>query len=849
MLTLPSFLSRRKRAALVAALVFVSLSILGAAATSLGLFRWTDGLVSDALTVVLRQETNPSPSVIQIEIPLHTDMPSAEIVFARVAKAKPKLAVLIGPVEPSLAQLARDHGIDVLAPSPIAPPTGGAYRRQSLSIDVNGVSELTVEGLVAQRLGIELSRRDFPIDFRMAQTALPTFTAHQVHSGNIDPGILENRVVLIGYESPSGFPQLSVLQSANEEISPLRFHAYASSSVIDQLPLSETGFIVCIIAILGTGAVAAWGFTRFDDVAGIWGLAILLGAVLIIWVGAFEAGSILPYTAQIIAAGGIFAFVRTKRQQEKTAAIQRMVRSLATQATEDLMARRPKDQDEYWGRIVTMIIQILDLRRLIFLEVPPGQQRVGEVAAHNCSLSDIKEPRRDFRRHPYTTALDANGPILLDRQFFDPADEPEAQYLVPLTFAGEVLGFWAFTIEQTRAGSFADQLKAVFHLADQISQLLYQRRQMKIAFEDENKNNVSVEMQLAGALRMVQLRGSLIEDVLSSVYTATIVYDYFGNVLHISQGLSGLAQRMNIQPFRMTALDFILSITDIKSDAARTLIRQAVLGCERTIVPLKEPIDGLTFVLSITPVRRGQQDDDQGTQALLCELIDVSEFRSRDRLRQLVSDFLGVTLRNDLQALTMTISLLDDPRASASQKQQISAMLRGVVKRALDGITEIHTSIEREEKLITASVYPIDVVALTKEALSMKTRAFEKASVSVALDAPNFCPLVLARADEYKAGMLGILDILCGDTIKGETVNIRITESSQNIRSTFSSNGYGISQETLDDLLRRQDNNDFSRVGTLMRMVAECGGHFEAHSKVGDGFRFMLSINKPSAHP
>lgn len=102
-----------------------------------------------------------------------------------------------------------------------------------------------------------------------------------------------------------------------------------------------------------------------------------------------------------------------------------------------------------------MVRQSLDLGWLIFLERPPGQHHVREIAALNCQFADIDERRRDYRRAPYSDAIAENRLIRLRRLFLK-LDPGMDQYMTPLTFGGEVLGFWAMGIAPEKSRLLPD---------------------------------------------------------------------------------------------------------------------------------------------------------------------------------------------------------------------------------------------------------------------------------------------------------------------------------------------------------------------------------------------------------
>lgn len=846
----------RMKGARSLAAVLVVVSIVGAITTSAGLFRLSDGLFVDGLTVLFRQEAATGVPVLQIEMPA-PDQPIApetwKAIFRGLEGIHSRLVVVINPTgdREMIVREAGGIGAEIVAPSLILRSAGGISRRQTLALERDGLSVTTVEGTVATRLGLVDAEREFLVDFRLDPTAFPLVSAEQFVAGRVDRQLVVDRVVLIGHALSQGSPGLTAFQLGENEISPLRFHAYAVASLLASSRLAEVGMIVSFLLIIAGAFLTGFWLTRFGDVVGRWGELGSYVAMVPVWAGAFAWGNlVLPYTAQILAGIVVSLSVRRQRNRTRSKAVGWMIRALTTQVCEGLIAKLPKDQKEHWARIVTMMTQVLDLKRMMFLEVLTGQHRVVEVAAHQCSIGDIKEPRRDYRRYPYTTALEAKGPILLEREFLIPIEDADIQYLAPLVFAGEVLGFWAFTIDKVCVGSFESQLRAVHHLVDQVAELLYERRVLAAVSEDSQTGSIPMEQHLADALHMVQHKGALVEGVLNSVHTATVVYDLFGNVLFISQGMSRLAERLKLDPYAMTALELVGVVTRLKSEIVRQMIRQVALGGERVTRPVADSIDGRTFVLSLSVVRQNSSIDHKSegcTLALLCELIDVSEFRNGEQFLHMASVFLGVTLRSDLEAITLATSLLQDRRLSEMQRYQILGMLCVVIKRATANLNELHTSIENEEHDPATVIYPLNPVSLIHDILSSVRDDFTRSGIPIELECPHFCSLTRINASEFESGVKGVLELMKQDTRSGGVITIRVTEETEWFGIDIRNGGYGLPVESLQTILSSEEDgasSEFVAIRAFKRAVAGWGGEFLAESRVGEGFSFGIRLKR-----
>jgi len=236
---------------------------------------------------------------------------------------------------------------------------------------------------------------------------------------------------------------------------------------------------------------------------------------------------------------------------------------------------------------------------------------VREVKALNCSISDIKEMRRDYHREPYTSAIEAGGVVrLMDRLFLSDAEiEGEEQYMAPLIFGGQTLGFWAFGIQFQHVAEIDGFNNVITDFAHQISELLFRRKEWQ---QQQVKSNLlstvtdfslgSIQDSLSKAVALMERRYGLLESVFHGLASATILYDLFGRVLHVNKSMVDLLGIVGVAPYRITALDLVVCLTGETMEQVRGHLRKVLLGHEEIAFQVQHESIETRHILKVRPL-------------------------------------------------------------------------------------------------------------------------------------------------------------------------------------------------------------------------------------------------------
>ncbi len=518
----------------------------------------------------------------------------------------------------------------------IADDSDGIYRsHKSSQTRYTTLEQLAAITFASTRYSSQNPPGDYLINFLAGRDALPRVTIERVVERGVIPELVSGKVVLIGLHD--AYQQVGLptpIGSGRDSLSLLEYQGFAVDTLLNARPIHLAPIWLVLLLL--------WG-------------AALLSLVLLQWVGVMVATRIMAlmlvlHLISATVALGVFLlwiplaellflqiviYVLLLRSQavNQTVQIYKMIANRSSANAVAGVATSFYAIEEHWSRVITLVNQLLDLDRVIFLERVQGDHRVREVKALNCSVNDIDEMRRDYLRTPYRTAIEQRSVLLLQRNFLANEQEGEVQYLSPLIFAGEVLGFWAFSINQQKVGLIADFERRIDEFSLQIAELLYHRQQWQQQMADEQRilskylrleGGDQVSRALSQMLALMDKRLRSFEDVFAGMGTAAVLYDLFGTVLQINAEMSRLVQGMALAAYDMTALDMMVSLTGVDLVEGRRYLRTVIVDQQKvTLAVTLGDVDKRAYMLSMRPLFHQSKVDYVSDEVLPFETVGV----------------------------------------------------------------------------------------------------------------------------------------------------------------------------------------------------------------------------------
>lgn len=755
------------------------------------------------------------------------------------------------------------------AAAAIPPSEHGISRKQRLGVMAEGKYLAAIATAAANRFGPpqeSFPRDTYLINFNGKAHAIPEIALERVLDGELVSEMVEGRVALLGPDLTSAAPGLHTpITPKVAAIDVLRYEAYALNSLLEGNWISDCGpWTVLVLLFLLCGfAVAAFdaASTKFLP----WLFAIFLGTLLAVTWLLLALFSVWPPIVEVsIAMFAVYLIVARWRAMSEEDAANDMLISTSARLRQWIVPESFYSSPEYWTQVITMVNQTLDLNRTIFLERVEGDHRVREVKALNCSLSDILEQRRDYERYPYSAAIEINGPVKVEsRPYFKDAGYVEDHYLVPLSFGGQVLGFWAFGIEPARAAQITMFDSVLRSFGAQISELLY-RRQQWLTHEKASRGRFRQYLRmrergiartgLNKAVALLERRLVTLDTVFDSVSTGAILYDVFGRVIHVNRRMAELLKPTGIAPFDMTVMDLVTKLTGGDSGLVRRLLRGVVLDREMVTLPapfVSENADD--YMLNVGAIRAGEEETVLAEAfpfqvfGVLVQLFDVSDLRRHVEMKQKLLANITYRLRNDLQSVVLALALLAEEDLPGEDRVRIDGMLRFRSTGLLNYLSGVQGHLTQDVVRELVDQYPVDAKEIVEASLGATAGEREHGRIACVTQLPAFPQLVWASPTGLPEVIETILRVLAGDTAEGGEVRIAWEEDVEMSTFCFSNTGFGIPAEALERQLfgdAPSASGNFRKLRELIPQVRNWRGNLEASSTVGAGLEFRLRLRR-----
>lgn len=789
---------------------------------------------------------------------------SGRVIFGRRLMDSPGTV----PAAPAMAAVpGAAQGLDLtMAIYALSPSEYGVYRRQAYAFGGHGsdaVDSLEAAAAHGTRApGSKGERAPFLVNFLDGKSSLPRLSAQRILDGELIPELVKGRSVLIGLSGESQ-PLYTPLSSSGRSLSELEFHGYALDTLLHEqairsLPLwLETLLILTIIG--GILFVSQWGGVRFA--VSLTAFLFVLYAALA-WAALSFARVWLPlaqlWTVQIAT---LLLFMRYRAIDEEE-----QLRQLSNLTGLKLQHRffsvDAASSEEQWSQVITMVNQTLNLDRVIFLARVKGDHRVHEVISLNCGLDDLKELRRDYERTPYSTAIAEGGPIQVTH-FLAHADDGEMQYLIPLLFYGDVLGFWAFAARPEKLSALPNLDAVLRNFAGQIAELLFHHQQT-LEKNVRLRNPLQRYLRLQGgeqlaaplkkAMATLDHRLAGVENYLDGLHTASILYDLFGRVLIANKKIVQLLSDAHLKPYQMTATDLISAAGGVDLDHARRLMRLVILERQKISLPTTLGGGARRFVLHLAPLLPSADKQDLSERAplpfevegVLCELIDVTLFERGSGLKEKVVERLVYQFRNDTVSLLFAISLLEESDLQADKRGRVSRIVREKIDDLM-ALTEQACGLLTQEVGAAAivDIYPIDCIQPLMAALEGMREKAAAHGVRFDLELPELISLVFASPGKLQDVLESMVELLVADTVEQGSVNVMLEERAGWIIYRFVNQGFGIPQDSFDAYLHGEAElatEAFRKLRVSAAMAGLWGGELDGHSELGVGTSLELKL-------
>ena len=699
------------------------------------------------------------------------------------------------------------------------------------------------------------------IDFSMEDGFLPVVRASRVIEEGLTSVLIRDKIILIGDALEPGLPGFTVPLRPESGISQLELQGYVLHSALSSRLLNFVGIFGTIIGVVILGAMSSVVFQWLPShSSAILALGNCLFIVAVQWGTVKYVATIIPAWELIIAQlANLLAVYQLQRNREEQA-LNRIIAKTNSRLSERVQPVNFNRSDDPWKKILSLVNQQLNIKRSIFLEKVPADHRVKEIEALNCSLDDVSERRRDYEREPYSSALKANAPIEPFRDYFTEVESSEIQYIVPLCFGGEVLGFWALSLLPAKSWNRVAFENNVRSFAIQIAELLYHRQHWHTRRQKSEsawrkllsvQAGLSLHRELNNTVDLLEHRLDILEDVLNSLSTAVVVYDVFGQVLHTNSSIEHLAQENDVAVYNLTAMELLARSNDVSLDEARNKLRYVTLK-HQTLVQSSTLFSSRgSYLLYIRPLLLRQESSMEQispfeVRGILFEFADLTQVQQHDEIRQDLADQYFDQIRSNLASINFAVDDLN-------RHEQINPAQRlGTISDKVHESTQLTDRVEEElrnqihmrEQTVPTNIPPIIGRLITKAEDDALAREL---SFDYELPASNSLNFVEPKTFEQLISAL--LKLLINDAIHGTPIKVAIGDSDRaylHVRLTNS--GHGMPREQLEQTLSTyqsyldMNEDPLTQVSVLTQQVLLWGGEVSFQTGIGTGFAIDIKL-------
>ncbi|MDQ3040211.1 MAG: hypothetical protein M3R16_10515, partial [Pseudomonadota bacterium] len=303
-------------------------------------------------------------------------------------------------------------------------------------------------------------------------------------------------------------------------------------------------------------------------------LVLLLGGFLI------RGASVhVPMTATFLAIGvfGLRTLLQRNRSLGDTLVdLDHRLTGLVQQPLNRTFTQSP---ELTWDQVNHFVTRFFDLQRSVMLSLPAGQLHLAAVSALGCSLDDIIEKRRDYRRAPFSTSLALERPTPPSRPFF-PAAEGIVDLIAPLTAADQLVGFWAFSVSARPQAELDALLLEATRYAEEAAKLVLRSRNVPAPSNEGSRRAIplaQVRSRLLSAAGQAREQLAAYRDVFNAVGHAIAVTDLLGRILFTNPRFEQLAANSAHPLLAMSVHDMLEQVCGLDLKEAKDILRGVML--------------------------------------------------------------------------------------------------------------------------------------------------------------------------------------------------------------------------------------------------------------------------------
>lgn len=718
-----------------------------------------------------------------------------------------------GQVFLALADVDRPPAGAELLPVTLATQERGVFRRAVLKSDPEGKARL--------------------IDFFAAPPRIPRLSYDQLLRRELVAGALKERGVLVARSLPQQAPGLSTpLHDAGDQISLGEVQAYALVTAVRGSWIREIqpGMSLLLIMIaIGLGYFAE-RFTLAQ--VGLWILLVLCACLfLVAWIILSLSMILLPISAMIAAHSGAFFLL----QQRRLRAEAELLRSTSFYVSQHLHQRShpneladPSQTAALLGQLVSLVLgperyALWESDRAGAFKLIAASRKVGLSPAH------LAEE---------LTRSAESAPPIPSARVFDDASATEVTHVSRLIHAGEKVGLWALSFEQGATPGMP-LLKAMAGEAARVID----------ANSPTPSDRVSPAHALNASMAEMELYVGGLENLFENLSVAAVMYDLYGRAVLVNNMFKALAARSNAIRWQEGPVHLLRTLTGLDDTQSRRFLRHAYIAEKPLRFAASVPaMEARTFVLTLSAVGKSggrSHPDIVRPEGIAIELHDITGSSLNSASRETIVSRLATQLRNDLEAFSLGVEVLDDPDLAADEREEVALLLRDKTNSAAQLLLDVEHNLQRAcvpgETLLR---FPVDTKEAVARALTQIPREIRE---RIDFISPEFGPLAFAAPQELSETIGAALTFAANNCTARERVRLELIDEPANVEFQIVSPSSVLPEENLQKYLFGTTmilSSEFRDLRNGLQLVERWGGTASARFLTDSGLNLRLGLEK-----
>lgn len=690
------------------------------------------------------------------------------------------------------------------------------YRDHYLATTKQGKNYPTLECVIAASMTQpHLSPRQnrFGIRYCGSTNSLPNVTASQIIDNSIVPGLIRDKVVMIGTADPHGYGYATPTTRAAQRIGQLEIHGHVLETLLRGNYISDCHWTMQFALLALLSSIVAFMILRAQINRIPIRLFAAMATVMLVSVCSYHFLSLrIPPTAllcSICVAAGMAMFLRFR-------VLETYIRQLKLTAN-----KAGYDQQDSWELIRLAALQQFYPHRMVCMELPPGRPHFQVVDTCNCDESHIAERRRDIQRFPYRQVCEMERPCTFpDYQFFNDGTADSTEYLIPLVHDSVVLGIVVASLTADQLEDWSNVDDCLTRFGHEMSRLLYER--MSSPNNEKNKtdagnnegsqnwfdqlNVLPEESAMAAILeqeRQVNKQLQRWEYTFRSSESALAICDPFGQVEFANEKLHHLLQHQQVIATDASTLELVSRISGRDITSCRRMIRDAV-NQRKTSQIFLPAIETKTkpLTINIKPIITSALGQNSTHYPyVVVEVVDGAVFHDALNWQQNLTSSLCDTAEHSIQQIAQELDQFESGDTQTKSLQSLLGKLGQTLAKAGSTFNSCQQIAQVGVSDRAESCLPIDTLNVFESVRDEFGPKFEEQDTQLKFDCEATEAIAVANPFLLKVVFESIFDILLKRSFAGSELNIVLDKIDTQSRYEFRGAG-GIENLSRDNFLR-----------------------------------------------